>query len=107
MLSSDEFEELVGFTATPRASFRAGGETLTPRFPGDYVAVSRRLEPRVEVRDSETVFVYEVVSGSWSRENLQVGHRVAETDAIPDWKPGTEFEAVRDSALAAERGDGE
>ena len=30
---------------------------------------------------------------------FQVGYRVAQTDHWPEWKPGTEFKAKRDSML--------
>jgi Zn-dependent M28 family amino/carboxypeptidase len=42
---------------------------------------------------------------SGAREDLQVlfavGYRVAESDALPQWKPGNEFKARRDAMLAS------
>jgi Zn-dependent M28 family amino/carboxypeptidase len=35
-----------------------------------------------------------------SRALFRVGHRVAQEDALPQWKPGTEFKAKRDSMMA-------
>jgi hypothetical protein len=31
---------------------------------------------------------------------FRVGDKVAQTDALPQWKPGTEFKARRDSMMA-------
>ena len=36
-----------------------------------------------------------------TRALFKVGYRVAQADAIPQWKPGTEFKAKRDSMMAA------
>ena len=48
---------LAGIRSRPQASFVAGGRTFNPKFPDDYVAVSRRLVPQVDVENSELVFV--------------------------------------------------
>ena len=48
---------LIAVTARPTASFRAGGRTVALSFPADYVALSRHPQPRVDVADSEIVFV--------------------------------------------------
>lgn len=37
------------------------------------------------------------------RTLFRVGYVVAQTDALPQWKPGTEFKAKRDSSLASGR----
>jgi Zn-dependent M28 family amino/carboxypeptidase len=34
---------------------------------------------------------------------FQVGYRVAQTDRWPEWKPGTEFKAKRDSMLKGDK----
>jgi Zn-dependent M28 family amino/carboxypeptidase len=34
---------------------------------------------------------------------FQVGYRVAQTDRWPEWKPGTEFKALRDSTLKGDK----
>lgn len=48
---------LVGYEPTASASFELGGQTMTPSWPDDYTAVSRRMQPSVSVEDSELVFV--------------------------------------------------
>jgi len=54
---------LVGITARPSASFKAGNRTLSLSFPNDYVAVTRRITPEVKVENSDIVFVgYGVVA---------------------------------------------
>jgi len=37
-----------------------------------------------------------------ARVLMKVGYTVAQTDAIPQWKPGTEFKAKRDSMMATD-----
>ena len=54
---------LVGITSRPTTRLIAGGRELRLRFPDDYVAVSRRVEPRTAVSNSQLVFVgYGVVA---------------------------------------------
>lgn len=48
---------LVGYTTRSQVTFRVGGRTLSPSFPTDYVGVSRHARQRVDVTDSEIVFV--------------------------------------------------
>ena len=48
---------LAGFTSQPEASFKAGDEELKLENLKDYVAVSRRYEPQVNVDNSDIVFV--------------------------------------------------
>jgi Zn-dependent M28 family amino/carboxypeptidase len=48
---------LAGFTAQPEASFKAGDKELKLENLKDYVAVSRRYEPQVNVENSDVVFV--------------------------------------------------
>lgn len=48
---------MFGFTAQPNANFTAGGKTINLNFPSDYVAVSRRFVPNVDVKNSDLVFV--------------------------------------------------
>ncbi|HET8657169.1 MAG TPA: M28 family metallopeptidase, partial [Longimicrobiaceae bacterium] len=48
---------MIGFTPKPDASFHAGGRTIALRFPEDYVAYSRRVQPRIDVHGSDLVFV--------------------------------------------------
>ena len=54
---------LIGFRGQPSASFAIAGKTLDLKFPQDYVAVSRRFQPEVAVKNSEVIFVgYGVVA---------------------------------------------
>lgn len=48
---------MFGYTAQPKAFFKAGGKTINLNFPDDYVAVSRRFVPTIDVNNSEMVFV--------------------------------------------------
>jgi len=64
--------QLIGFRATPEASFRAGGRELTMRFPDDYVAVTRRFDlEETRVDDSGIVFVgYGVVAPEYGWDDF-------------------------------------
>lgn len=63
---------LVGFTGQSTASFDAGGKKTDLRFPTDYVAVSRRFVPEVNVKDSEMVFVgYGVVAPEYGWDDYK------------------------------------
>jgi Zn-dependent M28 family amino/carboxypeptidase len=63
---------LVGFTAQPTMSIRAGGSTKTLTFPTDYVAVSRHFQPEVRVDDSDIVFVgYGVVAPEYGWDDYK------------------------------------
>ncbi|HUH11907.1 MAG TPA: M28 family metallopeptidase [Longimicrobiales bacterium] len=48
---------LIGYTPTAEAEFQVNGRTITPSWPDDYTAVSRRMQPSVSVDGSELVFV--------------------------------------------------
>jgi Zn-dependent M28 family amino/carboxypeptidase len=48
---------LVGITPTPTASFTAGGKTIPLTYKKDYIAVTRRVTPEVELQNSDIVFV--------------------------------------------------
>ncbi|HJQ32680.1 MAG TPA: M28 family metallopeptidase [Pyrinomonadaceae bacterium] len=48
---------LAGFTTAPEATIKAGDKELKLENLKDYVAVSRRYEPQVDVNDSDIVFV--------------------------------------------------
>jgi hypothetical protein len=48
---------LVGITSTPTLSFELDGETLTMHNIADFVGPSARMEPRIEAKDTEVVFV--------------------------------------------------
>lgn len=48
---------LIGFRSIPSGSFRIAGKTIALHYPDDFVAVSRRDTSRVDVTNSELVFV--------------------------------------------------
>ena len=48
---------MIGITSQPTATFSAGGQTFKPTHLIDYVALSKRVTPRVDVNMSEIVFV--------------------------------------------------
>jgi len=63
---------LVGITARPSASFKAGNRTLSLSFPNDYVAVTRRITPEVKVENSDIVFVgYGVVAPEYGWDDYK------------------------------------
>ncbi|MCC9168055.1 M28 family metallopeptidase [Pontibacter harenae] len=63
---------MVGFTAQPKASFTAGGKTINLEFPNDYVAVSRRFVPTIDVNNSEMVFVgYGIVAPEYGWDDYK------------------------------------
>ena len=64
--------ELLGFTATPSAAFRAGGKEITLAFPKDYVAASRREAPEIDVDNSDLIFVgYGVVAPEYNWDDYK------------------------------------
>lgn len=63
---------LVGFTAQPTAAFHVPGRDIPLRFPEDYVAVSRRFQPQIDVDSSEVVFVgYGVVAPEYGWDDYK------------------------------------
>ena len=63
---------MVGITSKPSATFTAGGKTITPVTVNDYIALSRRLQPTVEVKDSDMVFVgYGVVAPEFGWDDFK------------------------------------
>jgi Zn-dependent M28 family amino/carboxypeptidase len=48
---------LAGFISEPQVTFKAGDKEMKLESLKDYVAVSRRYEPQVDVNDSDVVFV--------------------------------------------------
>ncbi|MEJ8803663.1 M28 family metallopeptidase [Pontibacter sp. H249] len=54
---------MFGYTPTPKATITANGKNIPLNFPNDYVALTRRYIPSVEVNNSDLVFVgYGVVA---------------------------------------------
>jgi hypothetical protein len=63
---------MVGITSKTTASFTVGGKTLTPSGAVDYVALSRRVTPQVDVRDSDVVFVgYGIVAPEYDWDDYK------------------------------------
>lgn len=63
---------MYGFTPQPKASFTAGGRTISLRFPNDYVAVSKRYTPAVDVNNSDLVFVgYGIVAPEYGWDDYK------------------------------------
>ncbi|MGI8782887.1 MAG: M28 family metallopeptidase [Acidobacteriota bacterium] len=63
---------LVGFRATPQASFTVAGQAMTLKSTDQYVAVSRRFIPQVDVEKSEVVFVgYGVVAPEYGWDDYK------------------------------------
>jgi Zn-dependent M28 family amino/carboxypeptidase len=63
---------LVEISATRDATLTVRGKPLRLKFPDDYVALSLRVTPKVEVRDSEVVFVgYGVVAPEYGWDDYK------------------------------------
>ena len=63
---------LVGMTAKPSFRIAAGGKTRELRFPTDYVALTRRVVPEVNVENSDIVFVgYGVVAPEYGWDDYK------------------------------------
>jgi Zn-dependent M28 family amino/carboxypeptidase len=63
---------MVGITSKTNASFQVGGKTLTPAGTVEYIALSRRVTPQVEVKDSDLVFVgYGVVAPEYGWDDYK------------------------------------
>ena len=63
---------MVGIVSSTSVTFEVGGKTLTPAVLNDFVAVSRHVAPKVEVKDSEIVFVgYGVVAPEYGWDDFK------------------------------------
>ncbi|HSL71455.1 MAG TPA: hypothetical protein VK864_14505, partial [Longimicrobiales bacterium] len=63
---------LVGMTAEPTAWFSAGGKRISLSFPNEYVAMTRRVTPQVDVQNSDIVFVgYGVVAPEYGWDDYK------------------------------------
>ncbi|MGI9180979.1 MAG: M28 family metallopeptidase [Longimicrobiaceae bacterium] len=63
---------LVGITSRGTASFQVGGRAMPMRFPEDYVAVSRRVQPEISVQNSDVVFVgYGIVAPEYDWDDYK------------------------------------
>jgi Zn-dependent M28 family amino/carboxypeptidase len=63
---------LVGFRTKATGAFHVGDKTIDLKFPDEWVAVSRRTAPQVDVKDSEVVFVgYGVVAPEYDWDDYK------------------------------------
>jgi len=63
---------MVGFTAQPTGTFTVGGKNINLSFPTDYVAVSRRFVPQVQISNSDMVFVgYGIVAPEYNWDDYK------------------------------------
>lgn len=63
---------MFGYTPTPTASFTANGKKIQLNFPDDYVAVTRRFIPNVDLKNTEMVFVgYGVVAPEYGWDDYK------------------------------------
>lgn len=71
--SYEQAVPLVGFRATEvKGAFHAPGGDLALEFPGNFVAVSRRLAPEIGVENSDLVFVgYGVVAPEYGWDDFK------------------------------------
>ncbi|MEO6391583.1 MAG: M28 family peptidase [Pyrinomonadaceae bacterium] len=91
---------LVGFTTTGAAAIVAGGKEIALKRNEDYVAISRRFVPDIDVADSEMIFVgYGVVAPEYGWDAYQgVDVRgktivmLVNDPAVPDPKDATKLD---------------
>ena len=63
---------MVGILSQTKASFEVGGRTLTPEWINQYIALSRHVQPQVDVRASDVVFVgYGVVAPEYGWDDFK------------------------------------
>jgi Zn-dependent M28 family amino/carboxypeptidase len=63
---------MVGIVSQTSAQFTTAGATSTPAWINDYIAVSRHVSPKVEVKDSDVVFVgYGVVAPEYGWDDFK------------------------------------
>ena len=63
---------LIGYTSRPELTISAGGRTMRPAFPQDFVGVSRRNATDVRVDNSDIVFVgYGVVAPEYGWDDYK------------------------------------
>ena len=111
VIRPDAEPEKGGFYRSDHFNFaKHGVPALDPDAGVDYVG--KPADYGQKLRDDFTLHTYhqpsDVVKPDWdlsgAREDLMaffaVGYRVAEADKFPEWKPGNEFKARRDTMLA-------
>jgi Zn-dependent M28 family amino/carboxypeptidase len=63
---------LAGINTHPVATFSVAGQTMKLNFPDDYVASSARLQPNIDVQDSDIVFVgYGIVAPEYGWDDYK------------------------------------
>ena len=63
---------LTGYTVTSSASFNTAGGVFELQFPNDYVATTKHTDPRIEIANSEIVFVgYGVVAPEYDWDDFK------------------------------------
>ncbi|TPE45007.1 M28 family metallopeptidase [Pontibacter mangrovi] len=63
---------MFGYTPSPTATIKANGKSINLNFPEDYVALTRRYVPEVEVSNSDMVFVgYGVVAPEYGWDDYK------------------------------------
>lgn len=63
---------MLGLTSRASLTFSAGGRQLTPAVGLDFIALSRRLQPAIEVKDSDLVFVgYGIVAPEYDWDDFK------------------------------------
>ncbi len=63
---------MVGITSKTTATFTVGGKTITPSGLTEYVALSRRVTPQIDVKNSDVVFVgYGVVAPEYGWDDYK------------------------------------
>ncbi len=64
--------DLIGYTATPTATFTAGGKRVPLRYPDDFVATSRHHRAETKINNSDIVFVgYGVVAPEYGWDDYK------------------------------------
>lgn len=63
---------MFGYTPDPTATINANGKKIQLNFPDDYVAVSRRFVPNIDINNSDMVFVgYGVVAPEYGWDDYK------------------------------------
>jgi Zn-dependent M28 family amino/carboxypeptidase len=63
---------LAGITSDPRMSFEVAGKTIDLKYPDDFVAFSSRLDEKIDVKNSDIVFVgYGIVAPEYGWDDYK------------------------------------
>jgi Zn-dependent M28 family amino/carboxypeptidase len=93
---------LIGYTSRPELTISVGGRTMRPRFPTDFVSVSRRAMTNVNVDNSDLVFVgYGVVAPEFGWDDYKGLDVTGKTivmlvndPAVPDPNDSTKLDSM-------------